>query len=143
MATKPADGKFSLAYFLNGEGTKDWLRSYGDFIRVAITAVIIFCIGYCIFTIFFPKKPQGNVNKPEGHQTVTATPFSTVGEVTQTFESTSVQKVEESAHKWWIPHLYTGIAVGGRVKSNGSSVDLGSAEPEIRADFLGLRWDWN
>ncbi len=142
MATKPADGKFSLSYFLNGEGKKDWLRSYGDAFRVGGTLLLIFCIGFTVYTMFFPKS-QGNVNKPEGHQTIVNTPFSKTGAISQSFSSVSTQKVEEKKRSWWIPHLYSGVSAGGRLRSEGSSLSFNKMEPEVRIDVIGLRWDWN
>jgi hypothetical protein len=135
MATKPADGKFSLSYFLNGEGPKDWWRSYGDAVRVAITLVVIFAIIFTIKNLFF-SKPQGNVNKPEAKQSVTATPFSKVGDISQSFTSTSEQKVENK-RAWWMPIPY--ISVFGEVRGEASDLN--------QRDFgwggqVGVRWDF-
>lgn len=66
MATKPADGKFDLKYFLFGEGAKDWWRSAGDGIRLALIIAVIIgvvLVGMNIWNFFIPK-PAQNVNKP-------------------------------------------------------------------------------
>jgi len=66
MADKPTDGKFDLKYFIFGEGAKDWWRSAGDGIRLALIIAVIMgviLVGINIWNFFMPK-PAQNVHKP-------------------------------------------------------------------------------
>jgi len=137
MATKPPDGKFSLSYFLFGGGLTDWLRPLGDDARRLLIYGIIACILYVGITHFFPRKPQGNVNKPEGNQSVVLTPGSKVDHITQSFSSTNEQKVVEK-RPWWLPIPF--VSVYGEARSKGS--DIGSYETGVGGQ-VGLRIDLN
>lgn len=137
MADKPAKG-FSLSYFLFGGGLTDWLRPFGDDARRLLIYGLIGCAIYVGVTHFFPRKPQGNVNTPEGNQSVVLTPGSKVDTITQHFSSTNEQKVEEKKRAWWTPIPY--IAGYGEVRSKGS--DFGDYETGIGAQ-VGLRLDFN
>lgn len=139
MATKPVDGKFSLPYFFLGEGKKDWLRTLGDDSRRLIIYGVIFLVIFFIYNMFFKKAGPANLNKPTGYQSVFLTPGSKVETITQDYNSVSTQKSEQE-RKWWIPHLYTSVSAGVRSKAG---TDYKDFETEIRAEALGLRWDWN
>jgi len=136
MAEKPAKG-FSLSYFLFGGGLADWLRPFGDDARRLLIYGLVFCAVYVVWTHFFPAKPQGNVNKPEGNQSVVLTPGSKVEHITQSFSATNTQKVEQKKRPWWQPIPY--IAGYGEVRSKDSSLsdyDVGlGAQVGVRLDF--------
>lgn len=137
MAEKPTNG-FSLSYFLFGGGLADWLRPFGDDARRLLIYGLIGCAVYVGICHFFPKKPQGNVNKPEGNQSVVVTPGAKVDQINQSFTSTNEQKVETPKRPWWKPIPY--ISAFGEARSADNRLDdwntgLGGQ--------VGLRWDFD
>jgi hypothetical protein len=133
MATKPDGNKFSLTYFLFGEGKTDWLRTLGDDARRLMIYGLVFLVVYFVWTTFFPRKPQSNVNKPE--QTVVVTPGAKVNRIEQT--STNIQKSNEK-RPWWFPIPFAEVFGGVRNKGTDSSKfepDYG-ARAGVRIDFL-------
>jgi hypothetical protein len=137
MPEKPVKG-FSLSYFLFGGGLADWLRPLGDDARRLLIYGLIGCVIYVGVTHFFPRKPQGNVNTPEGNQSVVLTPGTKVDHITQSFTSTNTQKVEEKKRPWFMPIPY--IAGYGEVRSKDSG--LSDYDVGIGAQ-VGLRLDFN
>lgn len=138
MATKPADGKFSLTYFLFGGGLADWLRPLGDDARRLLIYGIIACILYVGFTHFFPRKPQGNISKPDCDNTVVVTPGATVtGGIHLESRTDTSQKVENK-RPWWMPIPF--VSVYGEARSKGS--DIGSYETGLGGQ-VGVRLDLN
>jgi len=58
--------KFNLSYLVAGEGLKDWWKSWGAGIRLAVTIIIIYLLimgGITLWNKLFPK-PLINENKP-------------------------------------------------------------------------------
>lgn len=128
MTDQPLNkSKFNWRYLLTGEGLKDWYKAWGGGIKLVVTIIVIALLFMGItglYNYFFHKpKPQEQtvIVKKGGQATITNIQY------------------QEPARKWWIPHLYTGIA--GCIRSKGNS-DFKNYEPELRIDIIGVRWDW-
>lgn len=51
--------KFNLGYLLKGDGLKDYYKSWGLGLRLGVTLLLLFAIGFTIKS-FLPKKPQAS-----------------------------------------------------------------------------------
>ena len=116
-----------------------WSKSLVYFVMIA---AILFCV-VTVYRAYF-MKTGSNISKPTHNPFNIMWPGSgNIGTLDQSQDVKTDQKTELQKSKWWIPHLYTSISGGARMKTSGSSLNFDSFEPEIRADVLGLRWDWN
>jgi|GEM_PF-791514 len=93
---KPANGKFSLKYFLFGKGLPDWISAWGSGWRIVMTLTILFFIVITIYRAFF-KKDQTQSQ----HLNVWPLSFSTV-----TYTPQQSQKQVGKKRAWWLPTFF-------------------------------------
>ena len=113
---KPSNGKFSLKYFIFGQGFKDWLSAWGSGWRIIVTLVIIFLIGITIYRAFF-KKDQTQSQ----HLNVWPFSFSTV-----TYTPQQSQKQEVKKRAWWLPTIFVEGYGFTETSTNNTRTGIGS-----------------